>query len=118
MPEHEFHLHAYSGRENGLMIIGDATALGGLVQQLQAALSKQATEATPWPREVVVINAASPYSDRQDFQVSLHLKTGELPEQLVRKSKSAGASLIALLEFTVLSAIGAVSLISLLWKAF
>ena len=117
MSEHSFQLHAYSGRENGLMIIGDAVALETLGQELQRAAAFQ-PPANPsnWPQQVAVLHALSPYADREDYQVSIHLRTAPLPESL-RKRSMSGPSTAVFLAITFLALVGAISLPLWLWRA-
>jgi hypothetical protein len=111
------HLHAYGGRENGLMIIGSATALGQLGQQLQAAGNfEPLSSPANWPREVAVLNCESPYQDRPDYRVSFHVQQQPLPAELQRKyrqSPSVGVFLVLL----PLALVGAVSLVRWAWSA-
>jgi hypothetical protein len=111
------HLHAYAGRENGLMIIGSATALGELGQQLQAVASfEPLTAPTNWPHEVAVLNCDSPYQDRPDYRVSFHVQHEPLPASLLRKSRQA-PSAVAFLIVLPLALVGIVSLVRWVWNA-
>jgi hypothetical protein len=117
MSQHNLHVHVYSGRENGLMLIGDAEALNALGKELQAAGALESSESTDnWPRQVAVVSRSSPYSDRQDYQVSVHLQTSPLPEALLKKPRS-GLSTSAFLAIAVLAVVGAISLPIWLWRA-
>ncbi len=111
------HLHAYAGRENGLMIICSVAALGELGQQLQAVASfEPVASATNWPREVAVLNCESPYQDRPDYRVSFHVQHEPLPATLQRKSRQA-PSTVAFLVVLPLALIGIVSLVRWVWGA-
>jgi hypothetical protein len=111
------HLHAYAGRENGLMIIGSATALGELGQQLQAVASfEPVASTTNWPREVAVLNCESPYQDRPDYRVSFHVQHEPLPTTLQRQSRQA-PSTVALLVVLTLALVGILSLVRWVWGA-
>ncbi len=118
MSEHNLHLHAYAGRANGLMIIGDKEALRKLGQELLAsAVHEESTAEGDWPKQVAVLNSASPYADRPDYQVSIHLQVGALPDSLLKKAHS-GTSTAVFLSICFLSLVGAVSLPVWLWQAF
>jgi hypothetical protein len=71
-------LHAYSGRENGLMIIGTPAAIKSLGQRLVEASNPEAiTEATSWPRAIVAPDVVGPYKDVRGFGLSFHLQGAE-----------------------------------------
>ena len=117
MSEHNLHLHSYAGRENGLMIIGDKEALRKLGQELIAsAMHEESTSESDWPKQIAVLNSASPYTDRPDYQVSIHLQAGVLPAALLKKARSSTSTAV-FLTICVLSFVGAVSLPVWLWKA-
>lgn len=69
-------LHSYSGRENGLMVVGDRNALRALGQQLVAAAD--AEDSSPptqgWPVEVSHPVVVGPYKDVPEFSLSFHLQ--------------------------------------------
>jgi hypothetical protein len=118
MSEHNFHIHAYAGRENGLMIIGEREALRKLGKELlEPAVEEESTAEDEWPKQVAILNSASPYADRPDYQVSIHLQTAALPASLLKKARS-GTSTAIFLGICFLSLVGAVSLPVWLWKAF
>jgi|SRR4051812_34061942 hypothetical protein len=76
-------LHAYSGRENGLMIIGTPAALKNLGQRLVEASNPEAiTEATSWPRAIVAPDVVGPYKDVSAFGLSFHLQGTEPLEKV------------------------------------
>jgi hypothetical protein len=66
-------LHAYSGRENGLMVVGSAEALKTLGAQLQRAGDHVSKPSKDWPPEVARPLVAGPYKDVPDFQLTFHL---------------------------------------------
>jgi hypothetical protein len=111
------HLHAYAGRESGLMVIGSAAALGELGQQLQAVASfEPVASATNWPREVAVLNCESPYQDRPDFRVSFHVQHEPLPATLQCKSRQRPSAVVFLV-LLPLALVGIVSLVRWGWGA-
>lgn len=66
-------LRAYSGRENGLMVIGTADELHRLGQQLLAVGQFPVQEGN-WPAEVAHPMVVGPYRDAPDFQLSFHVR--------------------------------------------
>jgi hypothetical protein len=117
MSKHNLHLYAYSGRENGLMLIGDAEALEKLGQEILASTAAHpSSSGDNWPRQIAVLNKSSPYVDCQDYQVSIHLQTSPLPQTLIRKC-SRGVSTGAFWAITFLALAGAISLPLWLWRA-
>ena len=67
-------LHAYSGRENGLMVVGDRSSLKALGQQLVAVAEAEATSsAEGWPVEIAHPEVVGPYKDIPGFALSFHL---------------------------------------------
>ena len=71
-------LHAYAGRENGLMVVCSAEALKTLGTQLQAAGDFVSKPSKDWPAEVAHPLVAGPYRDVPDFQLTFHL-VGDAP---------------------------------------
>lgn len=73
-------IHTYSGRENGLMIVGDCPALEALGRQLMEAAPVANADrfVTGWPPKVAAPPIIGAYRDLPGFQLSFHLK-GEAP---------------------------------------
>lgn len=69
-------LHAYSGRENGLMVVGDRSSLKALGQQLVAAADAEAASSSgqSWPIAIAHPEVAGPYKDISGFSLSFHLE--------------------------------------------
>lgn len=67
-------LHAYSGREAGLMVIGTSASLRALGQQLLSATGEQAGGATGWPPSVAEPETMGPYKDVAEFRLSFHVQ--------------------------------------------
>lgn len=69
-------LHAYSGRENGLMVVGNRPSLKALGQQLVAAADVEASSpsAQGWPVKIAHPEVVGPYKDIPDFSLSFHLE--------------------------------------------
>jgi hypothetical protein len=76
-------LHAYSGRENGLMIVGDGAALEALGRQLQAAVPLDERTAPGWPPVVARPEVIGPYKDLRSFKLSFHVKGDSAVESLL-----------------------------------
>jgi hypothetical protein len=71
-------LHAYSGRENGLMIIGTPESMKDLAQQLLKACNQESvTETTPWPPAIATLHgrtADAPTTSMNQYVVAgVHL---------------------------------------------
>jgi hypothetical protein len=83
-------VHAYTGRENGLMIIGTREQLSQFAQDLLSGLDQPNHSEIPgWPAQILAIDAPSPYTQK-DFSVSFHLQTGPLLPSF--SSRPAGAT--------------------------
>jgi hypothetical protein len=110
----EFILRAYEGRENGLMIIGSAEALGRLGVQLQSAANAEVSALLPdWPPAVARPSVSGPYLNVTDFELSFHvLRAEQLPKSLSLLRR--GPPLALLLTIAALSLIGLVSIVRLL----
>lgn len=68
-------LHAYSGKENGLMVVGTPPSLKALGQQLvEASVKQSAAEATSWPISIAKLEVTGPYSDVAEYSLSFHLQ--------------------------------------------
>ncbi|MBS0372288.1 MAG: hypothetical protein JSS57_24160 [Proteobacteria bacterium] len=69
-------LHIYSGRENGLMVVGDRSSLKALGQQLVVAadVDSPAPSAQGWPMEIAHPEVVGPYKDVSGFALSFHLE--------------------------------------------
>lgn len=91
-----FELHAYSGREAGLMIIGDSKALSSLGKRLQRASEVPDEPLGDYPPLVAVISAESPYSDRPDFEVTFHVQRAPLPNELRRRMRLGASGTVTL----------------------
>ena len=76
-------LHAYSGRENGLMIVGDDAALKALGRQLQAGVPLDERTAPGWPPVVARPEVIGPYKDLRKFKLSFHVKGDSPVESLL-----------------------------------
>ena len=116
MNEGLLRLHAYGGRENGLMIIGTEAALVQLAQELQRAASFQhPPDSAGWPRPVVTVNAASPYIDAPDFRLTFHVQREPLSETLLAPSRR-GPPVPLVLAAIGLAGVGAVQVIAWLLR--
>ena len=100
-------LRVYSGRENGLMVVGTPDELRRLGQQLIAVDQFPVKEGN-WPAEVAHPMVVSPYVDSPDFQLSFHVAgAAPIPASLplVRRNPHGAVTLSVL----VLALIGLVS---------
>ncbi len=112
------HLHAYAGRETGLMIIGNSEDLSSLGRKLlEVSESQPPKKSYNWPHQVLVLDAPSPYLDRTDYEVSFYLQSEPLPESLLKRPRQAPTTAM-FLGVALLALVGAVSVPVWLWKAF
>lgn len=104
-------LHAYSGREHGLMVIGTPNAIKALGETLMTASDSALGEATDrWPREVAAPVIIGPYKDIPDFSLSFHVQgTAPLSEVAPLTRRSLPTPLF--FGVAVCTVIGAVTLI-------
>jgi hypothetical protein len=80
-------LHAYSGKENGLMIVGTSDSMRVLAKQLLAACDAASlSTANDWPQEIARPAVIGPYTDVSDYSVSFHLQ-GSAPLEKVAPHK-------------------------------
>jgi hypothetical protein len=105
-------LRAYSGRENGLMIIGSAAELKQLGTQLLAASDALPHPAVPnWPATAASPSVTGPYSNVRDFQLTFHVsESDELPDSL--KIMRRGAPPLFILIVSVCALAGVVALLA------
>jgi hypothetical protein len=76
-------LHAYSGRENGLMVIGDRDAMQALGRQLLDEKFTNELTASGWPPQIACPAVVGPYGDVHDFKLSFHIKGDRELEEIV-----------------------------------
>ena len=100
-------LHAYSGRENGLMVVGDRSSLKALGQQLVAAADAEAASpsAQSWPVEIAHPEVAGPYKDVPGFALSFHL-TGPSPATAILPLRRRGLPTPLFIAVAVCVAVG------------
>jgi hypothetical protein len=69
-------LHAYSGKEQGLMIIGTPASMRALGQELLRASDDPGLErdTVGWPRSIAAPEIVGPYKDSRGFSLSFHLQ--------------------------------------------
>jgi hypothetical protein len=118
MSHSELHLHEYSGRENGLMIIGSADSLRTLATDFIAQLDRFTPTGTnqQWPEQLLVLNTKGPYATPRSYQVSIHVLQGPLPESLTPK-RQANLGIALQWAVVLLAIAGAVSVPAWVWKA-
>jgi len=76
-PVQNLQLHAYSGRENGLMVVGDEVALKELGEQLLAVDATSRHSSSEFPPLVAKPGTNGPYKDVDGFQLTFHLDVGQ-----------------------------------------
>jgi len=109
MSHQSLHIHAYTGRESGIMIIGTKDELGQFAVDLQQSLEIEPKSTTPgWPYEVLVVSGESPFSER-DYPISFHVRTEPLTAEL-KKRPRYGPSAPVFIGIAFLALVGLVSL--------
>ena len=102
-------LHAYSGKENGLMVVGSPSAMRALGQQLVTAADDSTAVTERWPKEIASPSFVGPYRDVPDFQLSFHLKgTAPLDEIAPLRRRNVRAPVfLAVAACTIIGAVTA-----------
>ena len=96
MPHPNLHIHTYTGRENGIMIIGTKDELAQLAVDLQQSLEGALEFKSPgWPARVLTINGESPFVD-QEYPISFHVRTDLVPGNLQERPRHARSTLVFL----------------------
>ena len=114
MSHQRLHIHAYTGRENGIMIIGTKDELRQFAVDLQESLEIEPKSTTPgWPQEVLVVSGESPFSDR-DYPITFHVRTEPLAA-ILKKRPRYEPSAPVFLGISFLALAGLVSLLR--WAA-
>jgi hypothetical protein len=109
MIQSKLRMHAYAGRENGLMIIGTRDELRQFAKDLADSLERDNPPPDPgWPAGLVAIDSPSPYA-AHDFEVSFHLQTQPLPAALDKPLNRASSAYFYLVVF-LLALLGIASL--------
>jgi len=103
-------LHAYSGRENGLMVVGSKDALQALGAKLIEAKAEPSARANNWPATVATPQTVGPYTNVSDFSLSFHLEGSASLEQVVPHVPSRMRGLLNTL-VAALAGIGAVAIV-------
>ena len=106
-------LHMYSGKENGLMVIGSPAAMRTLGQQLVAATENPAPASENWPQEIASPHIVGPYSDAGDFKLSFHF-AGSAPLSEVVPICRRNLHPSVFLAITACTLVGAVTI----WQRF
>jgi hypothetical protein len=101
-------LHAYSGRENGLMIVGTKDALHALGAQLLTATETPARES--WPPPVATPQTVGPYAKVKNFSLSFHLE-GSAPLAQVAPHRPSRARGLLYTAVAALAGVGALAIV-------
>ncbi|WP_428415730.1 hypothetical protein [Methylibium sp.] len=112
-------LFAYTGREQGLMVIGSREAMAELSSQLSSTLNAlPAHVPVEWPPELVAAAVqAGPYVDSQHWRVSFHVE-GSVPSERMALACRSGSPLWLSLITAALAVVGFITLLRLVWNAF
>jgi len=93
----KFRGHEYSGRENGLMIIGSDLAIQELVTQLNGNVK---TKDTNWPHLLTSINLGT---ESNPYTLSFHLENDpDIPPTNIPRSTKSFSALLILVPFATL----------------
>jgi hypothetical protein len=103
-------LHAYAGKEHGMMVVGSPSAMRALGEQLIAASSQSASGTENWPREIASPRVVGPYVDVPDFQFSFHL-VGSGPLNEVAPLTRRTLNPLALIAVSCCAVVGAVTIL-------
>jgi hypothetical protein len=100
-------LHAYSGRENGLMVVGNRPSFKALGQQLVAAADAEPAppSAQGWPIEIAHPEVVGPYKDIPSFSLSFHL-AGPSPAAEILPLRRRGLPTPLFIAVAVCAAVG------------
>jgi hypothetical protein len=114
MSHQPMHIHAYTGREAGIMIIGTREELTEFASDLQRSLALEPKPPAPgWPSRLLSVNGVSPFVDK-DYPISFHIRTEPIPETLQRRIRHAPSTPV----FLGIAALAFVGLVSLpVWLA-
>ena len=109
MSHQSLHIHAYTGRENGIMIIGTKDELGQFAVDLQRSLEIEPKSTTPgFPHHVLAVSGESPFSDR-DYPITFHVRTEPLLAELKKRPRYEPSAPV-FLGIAFLALVGLVSL--------
>ena len=104
-------LHAYSGRENGLMVVGTAAALRSLARQLLTGVeSASNAKVGAFPLSVATPKVVGPYKDIPGFTLSFHLP-GSVPlgQAIPLRRRSLVLPLLILVTFCTIIGVVAIA---------
>ncbi|AXQ30461.1 hypothetical protein D0B54_18040 [Solimonas sp. K1W22B-7] len=88
-------LHAYSGKEHGLMVVGNPVSLRALGEALIAAADAGTqAQAGAYPLQVVRPSVIGPYTDIPDFTLSFHLQGAEPLHKVVPLGRRGPTTLV------------------------
>jgi len=113
-------LFAYSGKENGLMIVGSREELQDLASKLQAATAQEVgASVKEWPHEIVFYDPQiGPYKDQHDWRLSFHIEGTVPAEQIVPLQRSANMPSVIVASTLVLAFVGLVAIVRGVWNVF
>lgn len=117
---HPLKLFAYSGKENGLMVVGSRAALQDLASRLQDATAQEANVPDKgWPAEIVFYDPRiGPYKDQNDWRLSFHIEGPVPAEQKVPLQRSPSLPNMLVMVTIVLAFIGLAFMVREVWNVF
>jgi hypothetical protein len=103
---------AYTGRENGVMVVGSVEALQSLAAVIQAhAVATQEPKVERWPHHVASSELeVGPFRDSQHWRLSFHVE-GATPAEMVVPLQASGPAGPLVVAVLALAAIGCVSIV-------
>jgi hypothetical protein len=103
---------AYTGRENGLMVVGSAEALQSLAAEIQArAVAPQEPQVERWPHQVASTELeVGPFRGSQDWRLSFHVE-GVTPAEVAVPLQARGPARPLVVAVLALAAIGCFSVV-------
>jgi hypothetical protein len=114
----ELYLHEYSGKENGLMVIGTSETLKALGLQLIAAGDvPRKTFIDGWPASVADPTTIGPYRNGSDYQLSFHI-AGSTPLSEILPLSRRGPHALFTISVAILSIIGIITISKWLFSLF
>lgn len=103
-------LHAYAGREHGMMVVGSPSAMRALGEKLIAASNQSASGTEKWPTEIASPKVVGPYRDIPYFQFSFHL-AGSSPLREVAPLTRRTLHPVAFITVSCCAFVGAVTIL-------
>jgi hypothetical protein len=110
-------LHAETGKDWGLSVVGTRSELLSLARALErAALNTSEVPTSDFPTQILSPDVLSPYSDRQHFYLSFCVEGSRPSASVLTRTRSAPPIAI-LLGLSVLALVGVAAIVAWAWHA-